>query len=496
VRCPFRYPLPVPPDTGVPGERTGWLRWLALFALVRLLLGAFLPVVTDEAYHWNFACHLDWGYFDHPPMIAWAIALGRALFGDTPLGVHFVPVLLSIGTAALVAGLAAGDRAARWTILLVFASPLLFWVGASATPDAPLLFFWALAMATTWKATQTGRLRWWLAAGVALGGALLSKYTAVLLVPSVLGYVLCSREHRRLLAIPGPYVAVLLAALAFLPVVLWNAHHDWASLKFQILRRMEKERSASAAKLGEFLVVQVGGYLPLLVPLAVVWVRRSLRRTARAKDRYLLWCAVPTILFFLALSPTRGIPANWTIPAYLALTVGMAVVAATPEGRVTRAYAARPRRLLILMTIVYAVGATGVAMFARRLQPDFYAWDAVCREARSRREGMPESTFYLGLGRTFVDASQLAFHLKAPDEVYAKNLLGDEGMQYDFWVNPRDLEGRDAVVVMEEKDYDRRWQDVQRRFRSVEPPFELRVPVPFGKDIRFYIARAEGYIPP
>jgi len=453
--------------------------------------------VTDEAYHWNFARHLAWGYFDHPPMIAWIIAGGRALLGDTPLGVRLVPALLSVGMVAILASQASTDRAARWTVLLGFAVPLVFWVGASATPDSPLLFFWALAMVLAWKAIASGRLRWWVAAGLALGGALLSKYTAVLLVPSVFGYLLFSKEHRRVLRTPGPYVGVLLAALAFLPVVLWNANHDWASLRFQILRRMEKERSVSPAKVGEFLAVQVGAYLPLLVPLAVVWVRRSLRRTARAVDRYLLWCAAPTILFFFALSPTRGIPANWTIPAYLALTVGMAAVAATPEGRVTRAYAARPRSLLVLMTVVYVVGATAVAMFARRLQPDFYAWDAVCREARSRREGMPENTFYLGLGRTFVDASQLAFHLRAPDEVYAKNLLGDEGMQYDFWVNPGDLAGRDAVVVMEveERDPDR-WQDVVRHFRSVEPPFELRVPVPFGKDLRFYIARARHYLPP
>jgi len=484
-------------DADVPRGQAHWIRWLGLLAAVRLLLAAILPVMTDEAYHWNFACHLDWGYVDHPPMIAWAIAGGRALFGDTPLGVRFVPVLFALGTAAILAQLAGSNRAARWTIWLGYASPLLFWVAASATPDSPLLFFWALAMATTWMAVVSGRLRWWLAAGVALGGAMLSKYTAVLLVPSVLGYLLFSREHRRVLATPGPWIAVLLALLAFTPVIWWNATHDWASLKFQVLRRMEKERSIAPEKTAEFVALQFAGYLPALAPLAVAWVRRSLRRTAQAVDRYLLWCAAPTLLFFLALSPTRGIPANWTIAAYLALVVGMAILAAAPDARVPRAYARRPRLLLIIMSVAYVVGAAATAVSARRLQPDFFAWDAVCREATRRREGMPEGTFYLGLGRTFVAASQLAFHLKAPDAVCAKNLLGDPGTQYGFWVDPRDLAGRDAVVVMEERDYERgRWADVVRHFRSVEPPFELHVPVPFGKDLRFYIARAEGYLPP
>lgn len=483
---------------GEPGRLPSWVRWLALLSLARLLIAAFLPVVTDEAYHWNFACHLDWGYYDHPPMIAWAIAAGRALFGDTPLGVRFAPLLFSTGTATILAGHAGGGRAARWSVLLGFAEPVLFWVGLSATPDSPLLFFWALAMACAWKAIVSGRLRWWVAAGLALGGAMLSKYTAVLLVPSVLGYLLCSKEHRRVLLTPGPYVALLLALLAFLPVVYWNATHDWASLKFQFVRRLDKDASFSPSKTAEFLLVQFASYLPLLLPLAVVWVRRALRRTARSEERYLLWCAALTFAFFLVLSPTRGIPANWTIPGCLALTVGMAVVAAGPEGRVTRAYAARPRLLLLIMVASYAVGIVATAVSARRLQPDLFAWKDVCREAARRREGMSERTFYLGLGRTFVAASQLAFHLRAPEHVYAKNLLGDEGMQYSYWVDPRALEGWDAVVVMEERDYDRgRWLDVERRFRSVEPPLELRVPVPFhGKDLRFYIGRAEHYLPP
>lgn len=480
----------------------GWARWLAVLSLVRLAMAALIPVVTDEAYHWNFAVHPDWSYYDHPAMIAWAIAGGRVLFGDTPLGVRFVPLLFSIGTAALlavIAGRAYGERAARWTVLVGFAIPGVFWVAASATPDSPLLFFWTLAMACAWKAIESGRLRWWLVTGLAAGGALLSKYSAILLVPSVLGYLLCSKEHRRRLATPGPYLAVAVAFLAFLPALYWNSKHEWASLRFQIVRRLDKNPHVSPLKCLAFLGEQCAAYLPLLAPLAVVWLVQAIRRPARTEERYLLWCAGLTISFFLVLSFGRGIGANWPVPAYLALSVGMASAAARAQGPVARFYSARPRLLLVIMTVAYAVTLSVGAATARRVQPDLFAWKDVCREARRLRAGMPERTFYLGLGRNFVTASQLAFHLGEPDRVYAKNLLGDEGLQYDYWADPPALEGWDAVIVMEEKDYERgRWDAVVPRFREVEPPREFRVPVPLPgvSDLRFYLSRARYYLPP
>ena len=78
---------------------------------VRFVMAWVIPISPEEAYHWNFARHLDWSYYDHPPMLAWAIALGRLILGDTELGVRLLPVLFSIGTAVLLAGLARKRRA-------------------------------------------------------------------------------------------------------------------------------------------------------------------------------------------------------------------------------------------------------------------------------------------------------------------------------------------------------------------------------------------------
>ena len=46
----------------------------------------FPNLYPEEAYYWNYAQHLDLGYLDHPPMVAWLIHLGTTVFGNTERG--------------------------------------------------------------------------------------------------------------------------------------------------------------------------------------------------------------------------------------------------------------------------------------------------------------------------------------------------------------------------------------------------------------------------
>ena len=145
---------------------------LATVLAAQVALAAAVPLLPEEAYHWNFARHPDWSYFDHPPMIAWSIALGRLVFGDTRLGVRLVPLLFALGTTWLLARMARrlyGDSAALWAVLLYALIPAAFLVGFWGFPDSPMLFFWTLTLTWVWRALESRRPGWWLAAGAALG---------------------------------------------------------------------------------------------------------------------------------------------------------------------------------------------------------------------------------------------------------------------------------------------------------------------------------------
>src|SRR5665647_2268018 len=66
------------------------------------LLQAFLtPLNNDEAYYWMYSKYLDWGYFDHPPMIALMIKTGYLLFRDE-LGVRLLVVISEVFTLLII----------------------------------------------------------------------------------------------------------------------------------------------------------------------------------------------------------------------------------------------------------------------------------------------------------------------------------------------------------------------------------------------------------
>lgn len=199
--------------------------------VVQTLQAMLTPIHSDEAYYRMYALHLDWGYFDHPPLVALGIALGSWLPGT--LGVRFATLFLQYGTLWLLFDLIRlrSPKALQvfWPMVLLL--PLLHIYGFIATPDAPLLFctalfFWLLHHLVL-------QPRWWVFAslGVCMALCAYGKYHAVL----VLGFAALS--HRWYWKQAGWYVAVLLSLLLFLPHLVWQYQHDWPTLRYHLAER-------------------------------------------------------------------------------------------------------------------------------------------------------------------------------------------------------------------------------------------------------------------
>ena len=496
--CRFRLPSP--------GRPLAWPWVLVAVVAAQVAVAAVVPVLPEEAYHWNYARHLDWSYYDHPPMIAWAIALGRLLLGDTRLGVRLVPLLFALGTSWLLCRMARriyGEPAARWAVLLYALQPAAFFVGGWGFPDAPLLFFWTLTLTLVWHALDTSRPRWWLAAGLALGGGMLSKYTAAFLAPSVLLYLLTSRRDRRWLATPWPYLAGVCCMLVFAPVLYWNATHEWVSFRFQSTARFQAADSLSLRGGVQSAVEQWLLILPLTLPLAVAAVWR-IARSARPAERFLFWAFAPMAGFFFLLGWTPSFHLLWPLPAYLALTAAMAGGLAEAPGLLARLYRARWAWLAgaaACWTVAVALHAACVFPGAPPLR-ETYGWEEAARRSRAVHAALPPDSFYLVVGgRPYPAPSQLAFHLGAPAEVYGQNLLGLNALQYRYWADPDRLAGKDAVVVVVGGDPAGLVREtLGASFQSVELADDCCIPV--GRfawwtrpSLRFALYRAHGYRP-
>jgi 4-amino-4-deoxy-L-arabinose transferase-like glycosyltransferase len=293
---------------------------LGLIAL-RAVMAALLPLSADEAYYWLWSKHLAAGYFDHPPAIAWLIRAGTMIFGDTPLGVRTMGVLLSLPASWFVWRAAAlilkdEDRAALAVLffnLTLMASIELL----AATPDMPSIVTSAAFVYFLARVQASGDGRWWLAVGVAAGLGLLSKFSALFLGAGTLLWLILDRDSRKWLVSPWPYLGAVLALLIFLPNLLWQSRHQWETFAFQFGR--VGGGHLTLRFLGEFLVAQFG----LATPLIFVLMALGLWRASRSGSGRLL-LAVPVwvgLAYFLEHSLHDRVQGNWPCFLYPALAI-------------------------------------------------------------------------------------------------------------------------------------------------------------------------------
>jgi hypothetical protein len=218
--------------------------WLLIVgsALVRLICAFNLGLGNDEAYHFLYAAHPDLSYYDHPPMMAWVELAGLTLSASQgpawALRIGFI--VLFGGSTWLLARLTSRSYGPWAGFLAAFALNVTGYYGLAAAtfalPDGPLLFFWLLTIDRLDVALADPghqRLKPWVWVGLAWGGAMLSKYHAVLIPLGMALYILLHPPMRRWLLRPGPYLALGLGLLVFSPVLIWNANHGWASFLFQ-----------------------------------------------------------------------------------------------------------------------------------------------------------------------------------------------------------------------------------------------------------------------
>ncbi len=286
---------------------------------LRLWVAGATALSPDEAYYWVWSRALAPGFLDHPPMVALWIRAGTALLGPTALGVRLLaPLAAAAGSLLLVQAGAdlLGDRRAGWLAALLLNATLLFGAGAvTMTPDTPLLFFWTATLWALARLSATGNGAWWLAAGVAAGLALDSKYTSALLAPAILLWLLGTPARRQWLRRPLPWLGAAMALAVFGPVLWWNAAHGWASFRRQGGRTADWQPARAAQYLFELAAGQIGLATPLLAAMFAAGTARAVRRGATVLALPVLLVLVPASVFAQHALGDR-VQANWPAVIY------------------------------------------------------------------------------------------------------------------------------------------------------------------------------------
>jgi 4-amino-4-deoxy-L-arabinose transferase-like glycosyltransferase len=308
-----------------PGKDRLALAILTGFLVARLLFAFTIGLGIDESYTVAISRGLSLSYFDHPPLHLWIAHFAARVLGENALArIPFIGLFFATGWIyfRLVSALF-GQGAALIALFALNVTPFFFAsAGSWIVPDGPLLF--GLAMAA-WAAARLffqnsldEALAWrlWLLIGLGLGLAGLSKYSAVLTAGGLAMFIVLSREQRRWLNHPAPYVAAILGFAMITPVIWWNARHGWVSFEFQG-RRGIPNSGVRPAQLATMALGEIAFLSPWIFAALVAGLANAVRHWRDHRRLFLLCLSLPPIALF-TLTPLwggRGQP-HWTMPGW------------------------------------------------------------------------------------------------------------------------------------------------------------------------------------
>jgi len=456
-----------------------YLLIVGVLTLIRVIGSAVFPLSGDEAYYWDCSRHLDWSYFDQPPLVIWGMIPFRAVLGETALAVRAPAILASLLLALflipLVKRLGGGYRQTTWAYILLQIMPIYFLASSYASTDVAMVTAYVGA---TWAAiaiAQGDRRAWW-GFGIACGLGFLAKFPVVIVAVALIP-ALRRGEVRADLRTPTPWLAAVTSLLLTAPIWIWGAQHNWDNLLFQFTGRHsgmgESGRGVSnflslvgsdwdllggPKHLVEFIGANLGFATPFLFVaiLMALWYSRGRQEVGWSVYRV---ATLTPLVFWGLLSLKQRVGAHWGASA---LALGVVAIAMIEfPGRKWMTVAAAIFCLAICLPALFLVS-----------QPDILlSIPAIAERSDERIANSPIS--YLFGGDEVVEGVRSRLRpgeLVASDSYTITHLVGfDSGGEFEnrlgrimgrglhglaslYWHTPASLRGADVLFLTDEKD--------------------------------------------
>jgi hypothetical protein len=475
----------------------------AATTLLHLATAGGYGIFRDELYYLANAQHLDWGYVDHPPLVALLAWLVRHTLGTSLLALRAVPAIAAgvvvLLTTLLVRQLGGG----RWAPVLAGAAvalaPVYLSLFTILSMNAVDLVVWAGLALVLARILATGDGRLWLVFGAVAGVGLQNKVSVLFFGFGAAVGLVAAREwahlrDRRLWLGGG------LAALLFAPHVIWQVAQGWPTIEFMI-------RAATFKNVALGPLAFVGEQVMMLNPVAApLWVGglgyllagRSMRPfralgfaylavllvmlTQNAKSYYL--APIYPVLFaagaVLVERASRGSRLAWLTPASVAAILASGL-----------AFAPLAKPLLPVEAYVSYASALGVGPSSSERHhlgrlPQFFAdmhgWRELAEAVAEVHRALPpeERAAACVFGQNYGQAGAIDFFgpsLGLPPAISGHN-------SYWLW-GPRGCDGRVLIIIGGDPG------DHREVFASVTPAgrFQCRDCMPYESDQVLWVGR-------
>jgi 4-amino-4-deoxy-L-arabinose transferase-like glycosyltransferase len=453
-----------------------WLLILKMGVLVGLHV-ADIGLFPDEAQYWTWSQELSGGYYSKPAGIAWEIAGGTALFGDTELGVRFgafvLSFLLALSIWFLARSAGLGEKCAFWSALALAFTPMGFLASFLATTDCGFLLFWTLASALFAKPLLEGKPLSYIDVGLLIGCGALFKWAAFLLWVPIFIFALVRREVTLRF-----FYALFLSLLALIPSLIWCHEHEWATILHVTRSIVPQAAARGTPNPGDFFLAQFGIASPIFfffILIATLSFAVKLRKLPLSIS--FLWTSWVFVFgVVLALACFKKVQANWAVAGYPAAFVMLFSWAQMQKPAIFRCVQAG---LFVSVGLVaVAFSATNELPYKMNFFREGLGWHSL--ERGLERIGYNPKTQFLFSDR-YQTTSILSFYSPEKKRAYFMNFHALRKNQFSFWPSMAEKErGKSGyyVAIIDGKDAMQKAVDFHVYMKKILADYFQEVAVP------------------
>jgi len=414
------------------------------------------PLDVVEGYMWG----REWviATYKHPALPSWVLEATRVLTGAVGWPAYLVSQLFIVATFVLVyllgCDLMGRQRAAAGTLLLtgvVYYS----WPTPEFNHNVAQTMFWAGFAWALWRAVERRSLRWWLLLGAFGAGGIYAKLSTGLLFLAAAAWTLIDARARRSFATAGPWMALVVIAVAAMPLALYLVETDFSMLRYAAERSLRSKPEG----IHIFVLSAIGalaGMLPLLALGGLIGFRRAAYIPPatlppidpRALRFLVVLIAVPPLLVIVAAVLTHsGLKAAWASSMFsLAGLLSVALTASRFDARALQRIAIGAFTLVIVISIAYAIV---VALPVRASTPPLRVqWPAA--EIAERMAGIWDrstrgASLRIVAGENWIAGLVGLRHKDRP------HLLSNANILHSPWISAHQLEAEGMLVLWEDE---------------------------------------------
>lgn len=489
---------------------------IGFMLVLRFLYLGTTELIPDEAYYWNYKEYLDFGYLDHPPLLAWGLWLSTSIFGDTEFGVRIVSFICGLGVIVAMFRLTSllFDRTSAYiAAFLVSVFPFTVATGFLVTTDAPLMLFWCAGLYFLAKIVTKESTYAWIGLGACIGLGMLSKYSVALLGLCIIVFITLDRSSRFWWKRPIIYISGFIAVILFLPVIYWNAQHDWSSFIFQTTRRLDRLTEFSTHYLLLHIVIllsPIGVYLYLkslinIKDLVSAYTNNSNSSIYLRYIHYFLIFTFVPLSIYLYFSLSHYPRFHWSAPVWLAIAP-LAAYALSPTSKFLSAgnylakYTIYTAALLCLFygTLLH-YAALGLPLNTPVRFSEHYFWQQTAQYVHQLEKNVVDTSgqtpLIVGLSKWSV-ASALRFYDvdKEVDNIVSRNAIGRPATMYEQWTQPKQWAGQPVIFIALNPN-DLVSVDLETHTKGLQPPQKFIISLNNNKLRYIHYRIADHYLP-